>query len=181
MSDRRTQDHLFVFPTELGWMAMLHADGLLGRLSIGHASRRAAARAIGLSRHAQSAADPLVGPLIERLQAYAAGDGEDFADVRIDTAPMTAFGLRVIVACRRISYGQTRSYGQLAAAIGSPRAARAVGNCMAGNRVPIVVPCHRVVAAGGRLGGFSAPGGLRLKRRLLALEADRGFPSAPPR
>jgi len=62
------------------------------------------------------------------------------------------------------------TYGQLATRAGSPRSARAVGNVMASNRVPLIIPCHRVVAAGGALGGFSAPHGTRLKRRLLKLE-----------
>ncbi|MEX1224432.1 MAG: MGMT family protein, partial [Pirellulales bacterium] len=75
-------------------------------------------------------------------------------------------------ACRRIPIGQTMSYAELAAVAGSPGAARAVGNIMAGNRVPIIVPCHRVVGSGGSLGGYSSSGGLRTKRRLLSLEAS---------
>jgi methylated-DNA-[protein]-cysteine S-methyltransferase len=63
------------------------------------------------------------------------------------------------------------TYGELAAKAGYPGAARAVGNCMAANRIPLLIPCHRVVCAGGRLGSYSAPGGTVTKRRLLALEA----------
>ena len=70
--------------------------------------------------------------------------------------------------------GETVSYAELAGRAGSPNAARAVGGVMAGNRVPLLVPCHRVVGAGGRLGGFSAPTGVELKKRLLALEAAPG-------
>ena len=78
---------------------------------------------------------------------------------------------KVLAAARRIPYGRTATYGELAARAGSPRAARAVGQAMARNPVPLVVPCHRVVAGGGGLGGFG--GGLDLKRRLLDLEAPR--------
>ena len=66
--------------------------------------------------------------------------------------------------------GTTLSYGQLAARAGSPRACRAVGNCIAGNKIPIVIPCHRVVLSGGGIGKYSAPGGARMKKRLLMIE-----------
>ena len=108
--------------------------------------------------------------LVERLRAYASGDCVEFSDVQIDVARLTPFRRRVTAACRAIRYGETLTYGELAAAAGSPRAARAVGSCMAANRYPLIVPCHRVVAAGGRLGDFSAPGGVATKRRLLAME-----------
>jgi methylated-DNA-[protein]-cysteine S-methyltransferase len=108
--------------------------------------------------------------LVQRLQAYFAGEPQGFGDVRVEVDGRSTFQRRVIEACRRVPFGTTISYGQLAARAGSPRAARAVGNCMAANRAPIIIPCHRVVGSGGRLGGFSGPGGLRLKRRLLRLE-----------
>ena len=76
----------------------------------------------------------------------------------------------MVMECRKIPYGKTLSYGQLAAKAGRPGAARAVGNHMAGNRTPIIVPCHRVLPSGGGLGGFSAAGGVALKRRLLEME-----------
>lgn len=84
----------------------------------------------------------------------------------------TPFEARVWAELERIPYGQTRSYGEVARAIGEPNAARAVGAANGRNPVPVVVPCHRVVAAGGKLGGFG--GGLELKRRLLALESSVG-------
>ncbi len=89
-----------------------------------------------------------------------------------DTLPLdvhaTAFRRRVWEALRRIPMGQTRSYGEIALEVGAPRAARAVGTACATNPIPIVVPCHRVVAANGRLGGYS--GGLARKRQLLRAE-----------
>ena len=80
------------------------------------------------------------------------------------------FDRAVYRAARAIGPGETATYGELADRIGSPGQAREVGGAMARNRFPLIVPCHRVVAAGGRLGGFSAPGGPALKRRLLAIE-----------
>ncbi|NLL37248.1 MAG: methylated-DNA--[protein]-cysteine S-methyltransferase [Fretibacterium sp.] len=94
---------------------------------------------------------------------------------RVFTLPLrfsgTDFQLRVWNALLAIPYGQTRTYGQIAAAIGSPKASRAVGGANHRNRLPIVIPCHRVVAAGGGLGGFG--GGLEVKEKLLRLEGGR--------
>ncbi len=73
-------------------------------------------------------------------------------------------------ACARIPYGRTRTYGALAREIGAPRAARAVGGAMAANPIPLLIPCHRVLAANNRMGGFSAEGGVGVKRRMLELE-----------
>ena len=94
---------------------------------------------------------------------------------------LTAFQESVVLAIRAVGYGQTVSYGELAELAGYPRAARAVGTVMSTNPFPILIPCHRVVASGGKLGGYSAPQGLSLKESLLAMEAEgvrnkaRGF------
>ena len=92
-----------------------------------------------------------------------------FDDVPLDLSHLSAFQSSVVSACRKIGRGRTRTYGELAAAAGSPGASRAVGSVMAKNRFPIIVPCHRVVGAGGSLGGFSARDGLSMKERMLAL------------
>lgn len=104
------------------------------------------------------------------LQRYYRFGQESFAGVRVDLSHATPFSTRVYQACREIPVGQTRTYGELAEIAGSPGASRAVGSAMARNRVLIVVPCHRVVGASGRLCGFSAPGGLGTKQSLLDLE-----------
>src|SRR5690606_14358281 len=100
------------------------------------------------------------------LQSYAAGEEVDLNRWagRVDLSSQPAFYRRVYTALLQVRRGETRTYGQLAAAAGSPGAARAVGGAMAANEWPLVIPCHRVVAAGG-LGGYG--GGLDLKRRLL--------------
>jgi methylated-DNA-[protein]-cysteine S-methyltransferase len=90
----------------------------------------------------------------------------------LDLDGHTAFQRRVIRCCRQIPWGATRSYAELAARAGSPRAARAVGAVMAANRFPLIVPCHRVIGARGSLGGYSAPTGLVMKSRLLAREGS---------
>jgi len=74
---------------------------------------------------------------------------------------------QVLQACRNISFGQTRTYSDLAKQVGSPNAARAVGGVMAHNPIPLIIPCHRVLRTDGGLGGFSAPGGIAIKQKML--------------
>jgi O-6-methylguanine DNA methyltransferase len=101
------------------------------------------------------------------IREYLAGRRRRFT-VPLDLSGLSPFHRRVLRAALRIPYGRTVTYSDLARRVGRPAAARAVGQAMARNPVPLVIPCHRVVAAGGGLGGYS--GGLALKRRLLALE-----------
>ncbi len=182
---RQNEDVLAsTIPTELGWMALAQRDEVLRGIVFGHSSRRQAIDSLNRYLGHGSAASMIfdtveiddqpaaIVDVVERLTAYAAGEDVDFSDVRIDQSHLTDFGRRIVLACRRIPRGETRSYGELAAACGSPGAARAVGQVMAKNRYPLIVPCHRVLAASGRLGGFSAPQGLTMKRRLLAIEGQ---------
>jgi O-6-methylguanine DNA methyltransferase len=104
-------------------------------------------------------------PILEQIAAYARGERKRF-DVHLDLRG-TAFQRAVWEAERRIPYGETRTYGQVARSLGKPAAVRAVGGASGKNPVPLLVPCHRIVAQGG-IGGFSC--GLHHKRRLLALE-----------
>jgi methylated-DNA-[protein]-cysteine S-methyltransferase len=166
-----------VFPSDLGWMAIAWSGDRLARFTFGHPS--AAAAIASLEADGQFAASDAASPpawivqLAARLQSYAAGNEEQFDDVPLDLSHLSAFQNRVVRTCRRISRGRVRSYGELAAASGSPGAARAVGNVMAQNRFPIIVPCHRVVGSAGSLGGFSARDGISMKQRMLAMEGAR--------
>ncbi len=164
-----------VFPTALGWMALAGRDDKLGALTFGHDDPKQAMAALSLPLSFATGSNGGVWTirLTDRLQAYAAGAFDDFANVAIEMDDLTGFQQAVIRHCRAIPYGQTLTYGQLAALAGSPRAARAVGNTMAQNLTPLVVPCHRVVPAGAGLGGYSARGGVRMKLRLLETEAAR--------
>jgi methylated-DNA-[protein]-cysteine S-methyltransferase len=113
------------------------------------------------------------------------GEQCDFDDVLLELPVRTEFQQRILKVTRRIPYGRTMSYGELAERAGFPRAARAVGTVMSCNRFPIVVPCHRVVASGGKTGGYTSPQGVSLKLRLLALEGassqDAPFSRDAPR
>ena len=107
---------------------------------------------------------------LAHLREYFAGKRRAFPlEIAWNTLP--PFQRAVLQATAAIPYGETRTYGQIAAAIGKPGAARAVGRALASNPMPIVIPCHRVVSADGRLHGYSGPGGLETKARLLALES----------
>ena len=106
--------------------------------------------------------------LAEQLRAYLAGQRVRFR-VAVDLSDGTPFQQAVWRAMARIPYGRVRTYAQLAADVCRPGAARAVGGAAGSNPLPLIIPCHRVVATGG-LGGFSARGGVALKRRLLELE-----------
>jgi methylated-DNA-[protein]-cysteine S-methyltransferase len=165
------QNSVAIFRTSLGWMAMVGSDRILIQLTVGHDSPGDAMAALDpeLTRGARTTHwNPR---LVRRLRDYAAGKPESFRDVPLDSGPQTPFQRRVTACCRLIPHGRTLSYGDVAAKAGSPGAARAVGQCMATNRTPLVIPCHRVVRSDGGLGGYSGPGGSKLKRRLLDLEA----------
>lgn len=105
------------------------------------------------------------------LRRYFAGDPMDFSGFEVDLDSRSEFERAVLAATRSIPYGQVRTYGQIARAIERPDAARAVGQALARNPACIVIPCHRVVAANGALGGFT--GGIRWKQALLRLEGSR--------
>lgn len=94
----------------------------------------------------------------------------DFTGVPVDLSSRPAFHARVLRALHKVGYGQTVSYSQLARRVGKPGAARAVGQAMANNPIPVILPCHRVLRSDGGLGGFSADEGVALKRRMLEME-----------
>ncbi len=172
MSQKTHQLCATVFKSSLGWFGVQWNGQAVTGLTFGHPTRKAAIAALG-DAPAPSSPDACPDPrLVTRLQDYADGRPDDFSDITVATGHLTPFGRRVLEACRRIPYGRTSSYAALAGKAGSPKAARAVGQCMKANRVPLIVPCHRVVGAGGRLGGFSAPGGVSIKQRLLDLETS---------
>ena len=167
---------VLAFPSDLGWVATVWQGERLRALTFGHRQARAAIAALPVPPVAQDAItidSQAQTAFAQRVQAYAAGHPDDFSDVPVVLDGYTDFQQRVLRQCRRIAYGRTVTYAELGGRAGAPRAARAVGGVMARNRIPLVIPCHRVVGSGGALGGFSAPDGIRMKRRLLELENSR--------
>ncbi|MFO1186531.1 MAG: methylated-DNA--[protein]-cysteine S-methyltransferase [Alphaproteobacteria bacterium] len=111
---------------------------------------------------------------INSICALLSGEACDLRDIEIAIDPAAPeFHARVWAEARRIPPGETRTYGEIAKALGAPEKAREVGQAMGANRFPIIVPCHRVLGAGGKIGGFSAPGGTETKLRMLTIERAR--------
>ena len=110
-------------------------------------------------------------PIQEQITAYFDGSCVNFRiDIPLALDGLSSFGISVLTACRSIKYNQTMTYGQLAKKSGRPNASRAVGNALARNPLPLIIPCHRIVRSDGKIGGFSAPGGISLKNKMLDLE-----------
>src|SRR5262245_15937325 len=122
---------------------------------------------------------PHVRRAIDAITAHLRGQATDLSGIGLDMDGVPVFQRRVYDAARAIPSGATLSYGEIAARIGEPSAAREVGQALGRNPFPIVVPCHRVLAAGGKTGGFSAPGGAATTLRLLAIEGPlaNGIPT----
>ncbi len=118
-----------------------------------------------------SAPPPWVEMIAARVQRHLAGELQDFSDLRYDFTDVPAFNQRVLRATLAVKAGHTATYGQIAAAIGEPPAAsRGVGAALGANRWPLLIPCHRITGADGKMTGFSGPGGVATKVKLLALE-----------
>jgi methylated-DNA-[protein]-cysteine S-methyltransferase len=119
---------------------------------------------------AEAAPPAEVQRVIAGIVALLDGEARDFSDVALDMADIPEFNQRVYAVARGIPVGGTLSYGEIAKRLGDASAARDVGEAMGKNPFPIIVPCHRVLAAGGKMGGFSAAGGVTTKLRLLDIE-----------
>lgn len=123
---------------------------------------------------------PAVAEAVTAVKRYFQGEPMDFSGFALDLAGQDEFFKRIYAAARRVGWGHTTTYGTLAKELGAgPEAARDVGQAMAKNPVPLIIPCHRVLAAGGKVGGFSAPGGSTAKIRMLELEGVHVGPPEP--
>jgi methylated-DNA-[protein]-cysteine S-methyltransferase len=161
--------HYNIIDTELGKMGLVGSGHGLRRIILPQLSPGSVQELI-VRGFPGAIADPNhFGDLPSRLGRYLKGEQVSFND-KLDLNGAAAFRRAVWVAARSIPYGQTRSYGWIARQIGNPRALRAVGQALAKNPLPIVVPCHRVIGEDGSLTGFE--GGLEMKRRLLEIEAS---------
>lgn len=149
---------LFVAVGPAGVVALeFHPDG-------GEAVRLAAIRGARVIRSSEA-----VAPVAAQLAEYFAGCRRQF-DLAMDLSSLSAFERDVLAAVAQIPPGQTLTYGEVARAVGKPAASQAVGQALGRNPVPIVIPCHRVIAGGGRIGGYSGRGGVETKQALLRLE-----------
>lgn len=163
-----------------GWIGYCRTEDGLWALTLPQPDEQGAAallrQAAGNRAIVVTAGDALGRRLQERLQAYFSGRKVGFDDLPLDWTGYTAFTRAVLAACRKVAFGSTGTYAELARAAGRPGAARAVGNALGANRTPVVIPCHRIVRADGSIGGFT--GGRDWKERLLGLER-RGVYTGP--
>jgi O-6-methylguanine DNA methyltransferase len=162
-----------LFDTPIGRCGI--AWGPRGVIGVQLPETRAAATPARLTRRFPDARPASPPPEVQRsidgIVALLHGQPTDLTDVELDMERVPEFQRRVYEAARTIPAGATLSYGEIASRLRPPGSARAVGQALGRNPFPIVVPCHRVVAARGKVGGFSAPGGVGTKLRLLAIEA----------
>jgi methylated-DNA-[protein]-cysteine S-methyltransferase len=175
----QTAQNYHVFETALGFCAVAWSNAGVARFQLPAKSAEAAERLI--RRRAFDAAPGAppeeVAQVVSAAKRYFDGEETDFSHVRLDLGDEDAFFSRIYTALRRVGWGRTTTYGALAKEVGAGReAARDVGEAMAKNPTPLIIPCHRVLAAGGKIGGFSAPGGSRTKTRMLELEGVRVQP-----
>jgi len=172
--------HSTVFETQAGFCGIAWSARGIVRFQLPDSSAAAAERHILRRVPAANAGTPTpdIAAVIAAAQRYFAGETVDFSDVAVDLDGQDDFFLQIYAATRAVGYGRTTTYGTLAKQLGAgPEAARDVGQAMAKNPVPLIIPCHRVLAAGNKVGGFSAPGGAESKVRMLALE---GIDLSPP-
>ncbi len=160
---------LVVFDSPIGWIGISHCDLVVQRVRIGHSSEEEVCAKFRISQLGPSDPNRQELALIKTFERYFDGQAVNFLSMKIANEDMTEFQKSVVAACRRIPFGDTISYGGLAAQVGRSGAARAVGTVMRKNAFPIIVPCHRVVAASG-LGGFTGPQGVSTKVTLQAVE-----------
>ena len=161
-------DQWQTFRTTWGWMATAWREEKLFAFTFGHRGKVDALEWLGGTPGQFEV--PSAARFEERVRRYVSGDLAELDDVAVDITDFTPFQQSVLQACRKIPCGTVWTYGELAACSGHPGAARAVGNVMRSNRHPLIIPCHRVVGASGKLVGYSAPGGLVKKKELLARE-----------
>jgi len=165
-----------LFETAIGPCGLAWSEAGVTFVQLPEADRETTrARLVAKAKEHGAPASPASAPgwvkdAVELLRAHLAGRPQDLTRVPLDLSGVTPFVARALRAARAVPTGRTVTYGELASSLGSRGASRAVGRAMATNPLPVLVPCHRVVASGGAPGGFSAHGGLVTKERILALE-----------
>ncbi|RWX76720.1 methylated-DNA--[protein]-cysteine S-methyltransferase [Neorhizobium lilium] len=172
-----TSHRYTVFHTAGGFCGLAWNDAGISRFQLPTQSEESTERLLlkRLSPEAISTApsDDILR-VVADVRRYFAGESTDFTHVRLDLGAQDELFRQIYAAARRLAWGETATYGALAKAVGrGPEAARDVGQAMARNPVALIIPCHRVLAAGGKIGGFSAPGGAISKARMLELEGVR--------
>ncbi|MGV3553487.1 methylated-DNA--[protein]-cysteine S-methyltransferase [Rhizobium sp.] len=178
----RSSRYYEIFETAAGWCGIAWNNAGVVRFTLPTSSAESANQLLLRRVPEAGRADPPadIRETITAAQRYFAGEEMDFSHVRLDLGQQDAFFSKVYDRVRRLGWGETRTYGAVAKELGAgPEFARDVGQAMANNPIPLIVPCHRVLAAGNKIGGFSAPGGSDTKRRMLEMEGVAVTPPKP--
>lgn len=175
------QEHYCLFDTAIGSCGVAWSEQGLTRVQLPEADRNSTERRLRARSGGTRSDDPppQIKQLIDEIQRFATGERVDFSSAVLDLSKVGPIDREIQIAARSIGWGTTATYGDLARQTGTPGDARGVGQAMSRNPMPIVIPCHRVLAKGNKLGGFSAYGGTVTKERLLALEGVRVGDDAP--
>jgi methylated-DNA-[protein]-cysteine S-methyltransferase len=182
LHSRDTKHHYHLFETAAGCCAIAWNEAGIVRLQLPATDATATERCLRRRLPDARAGTPtaVVEDVIAAVKRYFTGQKVDFSGIRLDLGKQDEFFARIYAEARRLGWGETTTYGALAKQLGAePAAARDVGQAMARNPIPLIIPCHRVLAAGGKVGGFSAPGGSAAKIRMLELEGVRLAPPPP--
>ena len=159
-----------VFRTKWGYFGLLGTEKGLFRSCLPANNRRITEKFL-LSGIEKASYDEMLAVAVqERIIAYFNGSYVNFQDVRLDLDNYSEFSRKILLLCKKIRYGKTKSYSGLAKLAHNPKAARAVGNVLGRDQLPLIIPCHRVIRSDGKIGGFSANGGEDIKKRMLDLE-----------
>ena len=172
-------EHYHLFDTTFGPCGVAWSARGLKRLQLPERDAGATEKRLRARATEPGSAPSAIRHVVAMLQGYFAGDKSDFSGVELDLGDVGPFHLTIYRLTRDLGWGETATYGELALRAGSPGSARAVGQAMGRNPVPIIIPCHRVLAAGRKVGGFSAFGGTVTKERLLRLEGVSLLAEAP--
>ena len=172
MSEKKS--HPFItyslFPTSIGWCGVLTAPRGLLRLYAGYAKPNQLVNQMVGTVGGSIEKIPATGMVIDKIKRYCSGEKVSFAGCKMDWSSLSPFQQKVLKTAMKIPYGSVETYGSLARKIGCPRGSRAVGNALAHNPFPLLIPCHRIIRGDGKPGGFSAGGGVMLKNKLLQME-----------
>jgi methylated-DNA-[protein]-cysteine S-methyltransferase len=168
-----------LFETEVGLCGIAWSDRGVTRFQLPEEDEAATRRRLvkGLTDAEEAAPPAPIADVVDRVQALLRGEPADFSDTALDLEGVPPFHRRVYDIALTIPPGRTLTYGEIAKALGEPGAAQAVGQALGRNPIPVIVPCHRVLGAGGWTGGFSAGDGVATKLKLLAIE---GLDLRPP-
>jgi len=158
-----------IFKTTIGWCGLVNAKKGALRILIGYPKQKQLLMQILHEFGTNVIKAPATGDIVEKIKRYLSGE-RVFFNCAIDWSYLSPFQRKVFKLAMKVSYGTIERYGNLARKAGCPSGSRAVGRVLSKNPFPLVIPCHRIVRGDGTLGGFSAGGGIKLKRKLLKLE-----------